>query len=456
MRRLNVCLWTAAGAVLFVAPALAFDPEAATRAYLDTVNGAARAKSDAYFEGGYWFILWNFLADAAALLFIMATRLGAGIRSAIARFVPSLPFQTFLVGVAILLLNALLVLPLTYGRDFVREHAFNLSTQTLPAWAGETAMATGIGALATGFLLMLLYIAIRRLPRTWWIAGALVFGIFQGLLAFTFPVFIAPLFNTYTPLEAGPLREAILSMARANGVPADNVYKFDTSRQSTRVTANVSGFLGTTRVSLGDNLVHEATQAEVKAVMGHELGHYVLNHGWTILAWQTLGTLLGLWILSGIYQGIAARGAFGITGPGDPAAIPLFILIATFLGFVATPLSNTLARTIETQADYFGLNAAREPDGFAHVALRLSTYRKLEPSPLEEFVFFDHPSGYNRIHRAMLWKAEHLPPEPSTLAPESTLGQPAPAEAAKTAPAKPPADGTSLPAQVATGSPKKP
>ena len=96
------------------------------------------------------------------------------------------------------------------------------------------------------------------------------------------PVYLAPLTNSYTPLPDGPVRTAVLSMARANGVPADNVYLVDASKQSDRISANVAGILGTTRIALNDNLMKQPVD-EVRAVMAHELGHYVLNHIWKML-----------------------------------------------------------------------------------------------------------------------------------------------------------------------------
>ena len=81
------------------------------------------------------------------------------------------------------------------------------------------------------------------------------------------------------------------------------------------------------------------------------------------------------------------------------------MVLVSFFFFIATPVTNTITRTLEAQADIFGLNTARQPDGFATVTLKLSEYRKLDPKPLEEFVFYDHPSGRSRIFMAMRWKA---------------------------------------------------
>jgi STE24 endopeptidase len=110
----------------------------------------------------------------------------------------------------------------------------------------------------------------------------------------------------------------------------------------------------------------------------------------------------------GLDWSLARWGAqWHIRDTGDPAVLPLAVLILSILFFVFTPINNTLVRTQEYEADIFGLNTAREPDGFAEAALLLGEYRKLDPSPLEEFLLFDHPSGRTRIYSAMRWKAEN-------------------------------------------------
>jgi STE24 endopeptidase len=223
------------------------------------------------------------------------------------------------------------------------------------------------------------------------------------------PVFIAPLFNTYKPVPDGPVRDQILSLARANGVPADDVYYFDASKQTKRVSANVSGLFGTTRISLNDNLLNGSSPAQIRAVMAHEMGHYVLNHGPKDVVAFSLLLLGGLLFMRFGWDRAAPRfaGRFGVRGIADPAGLPLLAALFSVYTFLATPVINTIIRTAEVEADIFGLNASREPDGMAEVMLKLSEYRKLEPGPIEEFVFFDHPSGYRRILMAMRWKAEN-------------------------------------------------
>ena len=224
------------------------------------------------------------------------------------------------------------------------------------------------------------------------------------------PVFIEPLFNKYTPMAAGPLRDQILQMAHANGVPTDNVLVVDASRQTKRISANVAGIGPTVRVALNDNLLSRTSPAEVRAVMGHELGHYVLGHVASLIVALTLLVGIMLALLDRLTMALVRRfgAGWGVGERDDPAIVAPALMVVSALGVLATPVQNSIVRFHESQADYFGVNAARAPDGFARVALKLGEYRKLEPSPLEEVIFYDHPSGRTRILMAMRWKAQHL------------------------------------------------
>ena len=274
---------------------------------------------------------------------------------------------------------------------------------------GDQLKAFAVTLVLGGFAITALFGIVRRLPRTWHIWGAVAGFALIAVQAMIFPVFIAPLFNQYTKLDDPSVRDPILSLARANGIPASEVYKVDASRQSTRISANVSGFLGTERITLNDNLLTRATLPEIMSVMGHEMGHYVLNHVYK-------GLLVFLIVLAVFFAGmrralewsLARWGArWGIRGVSDPAVLPLAALIISVFSFLYTPIGNTVTRTMEYEADMYGLNAVRQPDAFAEIALKLAEYRKLSPGPLEEMIFFDHPSGRTRIFSAMRWKAEN-------------------------------------------------
>jgi STE24 endopeptidase len=400
--------------LLLALPALAetkaFDPVAATDAYLASVSADAKAKSDAYFEGGYWLQLWNLLYGLAVAWVLLRFGLATRMRALAQRVAGRGFFGSALLGALYLLAVAVLSFPLTVYEGFIREHQYDLSNQTFGAWLGELMIGLVVNVLIIGLAIGALYAAIRAAPRRWWLWGTglgvvfLVFGLLIG------PVFIAPLFNDYKPLEPGPVRDQVLSMARANGVPAHDVLMFDASRQSKRISANVSGIFGTLRISLNDNLLNRSTPEEIQMVMAHELGHYVLNHIPKMLLTFSLVLLAGFAFIAWAFPRVLARwgAGWGVEDLRDPAGLPLLMALLSVYFLLASPVMNTLIRSQEAEADLFGLNASRQPDGFATVALKLGEYRKLDPSPFEELLFFDHPSGRSRILMAMRWKAEHL------------------------------------------------
>jgi STE24 endopeptidase len=393
-----------------------FDPEAATRAYLGALQGPARARSDSYFEGGYWIPLWATLVSVGAAWAMLHFGWSAAWRGWAERLTNRRWLQPALYAVPFVLASAVIGLPWALYAEYYREKQYGLMNLSLGGWLGERAIVLGISVLMTALLLGIVFAVIRRAPRTWWLWGTAALSLLTAFAVLIAPVFISPLFNKYTAMEAGPLRDQILGMARANHVPADNVYVFDASKQTKRISANVSGLGPTIRISLNDNLLERTSPAEVKAVMGHELGHYVLGHVWRLILEFSLVYLVGLLLLWWLTPRLLARfgGRWGVRDTADPAVAPVFTAIFSIYLLAMTPVLNTIVRSGESEADAFGLDAAREPDGFAATAMKLSEYRKIEPTPLEEALFFDHPSGRTRVRMAMDWKARHLaelPPE---------------------------------------------
>jgi len=161
---------------------------------------------------------------------------------------------------------------------------------------------------------------------------------------------------------------------------------------------------------LNDNLLNRSTPAEIEAVLGHEMGHYVLSHVAILITWFGIVILVIFLFVNWGFNGLVNifGGNWDVRAIDDPAGLPVLTALLSIFLLLATPVTNTITRTTEAQADIFGLNAARQPDGFAEATLQLSEYRKLDPTPLEEFVFYDHPSGRTRISNAMRWKAAHL------------------------------------------------
>jgi STE24 endopeptidase len=400
--------------MLLVAPSLAaqsFDPHAETDRILASVPAEARARSDAYFEGGYWIRLWRTLLTAGVMIALLHTGLSRRMRDRAERLTRRRPLQVAAYAAMFIALTTIVMFPFGMYVDFFREHQYGLSTQTLPGWLGDQAKEIALALVLGSLAIAGLYAVLRRTPRTWWIWGTVFLLALQVLGAMVFPVFIAPVFNTYTRLEDPAVRDPILRLARANGIHATDVWQVDASRQTTRISANVSGMFGTERITLNDNLLNRCSQACIEAVMGHEMGHYVLNHVYELLLAVGLVTLASFAVAQWAFERLRRRyeTRWGVRDIADPAGLPLLLLILTVYGFATLPVTNTMVRSNEFEADVFGLNAARQPDGFAEAALKLGEYRKLDPSPLEERIFYDHPSGRTRIFTSMTWKAEQAP-----------------------------------------------
>ena len=379
--------------------------DAATQAYLDRLPAETVARSNAYFEGGYWLQLWNFLLGLAISWLLLRRQISARVRDICLRVGRFGVVRDALYGVFFSLASWVLSLPLTIYQGFFREHQYEMATQTFGPWFVDQVVMLGAQTAAFALALAALYAVIRRAGERWWIWGTVatmamfVFAVMIG------PVWIDPLTNTYKPVSDPVVKAAVLQMAHADEVPVDNVYEFDASRQTTRVSANVSGIFGTASVRLNDNLLRTSLP-EIRAVMGHELGHFVMNHIYKGLCEMTLLILVGFtfakWALDAMLRRYGV--AWGLTGAGDVASFPLFIAVFTLFMFLATPIGNTMVRTQEIEADRFGLNLSREPHGEAEADLKLTEYRKPDPGPIEEFVFFDHPSTRHLIHDAMQWR----------------------------------------------------
>jgi STE24 endopeptidase len=381
------------------------DAEAATQAYLDRLPADVVARSNAYFEGGYWLQLWNFLLGLVVSWLLLRRRISARVRDACQRLGRFGLVRDALYGAFYAVASWVLTLPLAVYQGYFREHQYQMATQTFGPWFVDQLKTLGAQTVAFALGLACLYLVIRRTGERWWLWGTGATMAMMVVAVMIAPVWLDPLFNTYKPVTDPVVKAAVLAMARADDVPVDDVYEFDASLQTTRVSANVSGIFGTAAVRLNDNLMRTSLP-EIRAVMGHELGHFVMNHIYKGLCEMAILTFAGFvfskWALDGLLRRHGS--AWGLRGAADVASFPLFIAVFSTFMFLTTPISNTMVRTQEIEADRFGLNLAREPHGEAEVDLKLTEYRKPDPGPLEEFVFFDHPSTRHRIMDAMRWR----------------------------------------------------
>jgi len=248
-----------------------FDADAATAAYMARLTPQARERSDAYFEGGYWLQLWDFLIALALAALLLGTRLSRRMRDLAERATQFKWLQTALYACQYIVLVSVLTLPWAAYEGYLREHQYGMSNQTALAWLGDEAKGLVITLILGTLALTAIYAVFRKAPRTWWLWGsavAMACIVFQVVIG---PTYLEPVFNKFYPLAESPLKQQILSLARANGIPVGQVYEFDASRQTTKMSAHVSGLLGTAQISLNDNLMTRASPGEIRAVPSRPL-----------------------------------------------------------------------------------------------------------------------------------------------------------------------------------------
>ncbi|HEX4709127.1 M48 family metallopeptidase [Phenylobacterium sp.] len=386
-----------------------FDPAAATAAYLATLPPEAHAKATAYTQGGHWLLLWGTLVSILVAWIVIRSGVLVRVRDGVERTRPRPWLAVAAVIVVDSLVEGLLSIPWDAYAHWWREKSYGLTSRAFAGWLSEHGVQMLVGTIQAVILFSLLYWAIRRAPKTWWIWSSV--GVVGAFILFMVagPVLIEPLFNSYKPAPPGPMRDEVVAMARQVGVPSDKIVIYDGSKQSNRYTANVSGLFGTARVAMSDVMFKkDADLAEVRGVVGHEMGHYVRGHTFAFGLAYGLLALAFFFLVDRLFPWTARMlGAKGVTGLADPAGLPVIGVILAVLFLIATPLTNSVARIAESDADRFSLEHFNEPDGLATALVKTIEYRAATPSRLEEVIFYDHPAVGTRVRRAMDWKATH-------------------------------------------------
>ena len=381
--------------------------EAATARYIDSLGPAALHKAHDYTVGREWMLLWALLVAAVVTWLIVRS----GILDRVERKVSERRknLRAFTVSLVFLLASAVLTLPWTLYADYFREKSYGRTSQPLGDWLGQLALSAAISTVITALLLIGVYWLIRRTGKRWWLwSGGLVAVTFSILILLS-PILIEPLFNKYETVPPGQVRDAVVEMAGRAGVPPERVFMYNGSRQSNNFTANAGGVGNTARVAISDVALKNASLDEVRAVTGHEIGHYVLKHTWWGILFYSIGAVFLFWLADRLFPRFARL--FGSSSAiSDPRGVAVLGFIVSFFGLLALPVLNTFGRTLETQADAYSLQTENRPDALSSALVKTAEYRYPRPGAVEEFVFYDHPSVERRVRTAMEWKAAHPRP----------------------------------------------
>lgn len=384
---------------------MAFDPAAETARYIDNLGPDALAKAAAYTFASHWMLLWGLLVSIGVTLIIV--RLGFLERISAMLEKRGWALRTFLVCVAFFLISALISLPWGIYQEWGFESSYGRTSQPLSDFLTQDAIGIMMSSLLGGLFFLGVYALIRRTGKTWWLWSGGLTAFAAAATILLSPVLIEPMFNDYKPVPEGPVRTALQKMADEAGIPHDKLLMFDGSRQSNNFTANVSGAFGTGRIAISDVALKQASLDEVKAVTGHEVGHYVLGHVWRIVFLFAGLAMVGFFLADRFFDRIAAL--FGSNAKvGDAEGLPVLLFMVSVLGVVAQPALNSVTRIGESEADAYSLRTVNLPDALATALVKTAEYRYPRPSTFEEIAFYSHPSVERRVRRAMDWKAAQM------------------------------------------------
>jgi STE24 endopeptidase len=381
---------------------MSFDAQAATAAYIDALGTAALTQAQAYTQGSHWLILWGLVVSVLASIIIVRGNLLARLDAWMQGKGPKR--RAFVLSAGTFVLMSLLTLPWDLYAGWWRERSYGRSSQPIGDFLGQGTLSMLISSLIAALFFVGVYALMRRAGRLWWAWSAALAAVSVAFLLLVSPVVIEPLFNDYKPVPQGEVRDALLVMAERAGVPADRIFVFDGSRQSNNFTANVSGVGGSARIAISDVAFKGASLDEVKAVTGHEIGHYVWGHVWRSVGILSLVAAVLFFLTDRLFP-IAARTIGSSADIADPLGLPVLLMLVSMLGVFAQPVLNALSRSSEADADRYSLQTVNLPDALATALVKTAEYRYPRPGVVEEVLFYSHPSVEKRVRTAMEWKA---------------------------------------------------
>ena len=397
------------------------DPQQSARAYLSRVPPEMRARGEAVANSRYTVFVTRFAVSIGAMVLFLVSGASASLGASTARLSGQRWAQDMTFATAFFLLLFSITLPVETYAGYVRWRQFGFADRPFLDWLSDFAIdwstitvfyVVGIA----GFMAM-----IRRTPKFWVSWASAIYLVLASAYVVAAPILIEPLTNHYTPIPDSPVKREILAMARANGVPADDVFTANASRQSCLLNAHVSGVFGTARISIDDTTLSGQYQPGILMVVGHEIGHYVMGHIYHSVLIMTLlagtGFLLISWLEPPLIQKFGE--SWKIADMSQTASIAVFWLLFTVWTFVSNPLNNAYTRWQESQADLYGLNASQAPHGMAEFMIHDADTARLEPTALDILLFYDHPSDKSRVETAMRWRAARLSTQQTVLSPRN-------------------------------------
>lgn len=386
---------------------LPLDPVAATDAYLSRIPASMRERGERYSDTRMQAFVLRVLGLLLATAFLCSTRFAVQAGGLAARVFRHRTLVDASVALQYFAALFVLGLPVEVYATFVRPHQFGFSDQAFGGWLGDSLVNWAVFTVFYVVGALAIYGFIRRRPGQWVAWATATYLVLRATYTLLSPQVIEPLTNSYQPLADGPQKQQILALAHANGIHDVAVVTGDASRQTRLLNAHVSGVAGMARISVDDTTLKATSDAMLRAVVGHEIGHHVMNHEIQWIFTDTLVMAFGfLAIAVGTRAVIRLLGArWQIAATGDIASLPVFWGLFLLWGFASLPASNAVSRACEHQADLYGLNASQAPLGLAEFMIHDADFVRLRPTAAEYALFYTHPSDAERVATAMQWRA---------------------------------------------------
>lgn len=344
-----------------------------------------------------WTAVINSIIFFIVILMIILSDFGLYLEKNIYTFTDSnyLAFVIFVLTVSIL--SSLITFPLSFYSDFILEHKYSLSNQTLFKYFLDKFKSLILSVLIGVPILIIFYYLLKNFPDTWWLFFSIAMFFISVVLAQIFPILIFPLFFKLKPIEDDSLIEAIKELAEKSDFKFSRIYSFDLSSKTKKANAALTGLGKTKKIILGDTLLNTLTVDEIKTVLAHEIGHYKLKHIPKNLILSTMQSFLIFYLISGLYKNsVEYLGYESIT---QISAFPILIMWAFIIGLISTPITNMISRKFEYEADTYAIKFTNLPDAFKSALNKLfdKNLSDKEPHPFVEWYFYSHPSYKKRI-----------------------------------------------------------
>jgi STE24 endopeptidase len=384
---------------------MTFNPAAETKKYIDSLGPEVLEKAASYTSASHWMLLWGLLVSAIVTIIIVRLGILDTVSAKLEK--RGWALRTWLMGVTYFLVSAIISLPWGIYQEWGFEKSYGRTSQPISDFLLQDVIGTVISSLLGALFFLGIYALIRKAGKRWWLWSGGLAAFAGGATLLLSPVLIEPLFNEYKPLQEGPVKAALVGMAAEAGIPADRIFVYDGSRQSNNFTANVSGVFGSKRIAISDVALKGASLDEVKAVTGHEIGHYVSGHIWRMVGVVVLLAIMFFFLADRLFPRVARM--FGCKADiSDPVGLPVLTFIVGLLGLLAQPAMNAVIRDGEREADNYSLAHVNLPDALASALVKTAEYRYPRPSALQETLFYTHPSVEWRVRNAMEWKAKGI------------------------------------------------